>query len=51
MPRRLYDVKRPAVTVQEWISQTPSPIRDSPLPAQVTGVKLNPNDMTAQMKV
>ena len=41
---RLHNVKRPAMTVQEWISQTPSPTRDSSLPVQVTGVKLNPTD-------
>lgn len=41
---RLYDVKRPAMTVQEWVSQTPSPTPDSPLPVQVTDVKLNPTD-------
>ena len=41
---RLHDLKRPAMTVQEWVSQTPSPTPDSPLPIQVTGVKLNSTD-------
>jgi len=38
---RLNEIERPATTIQEWLSQSPTPVPDSPSPIQITGVQLN----------